>query len=188
VEVEKATARLRRAEDDTRRLEEKIAVLQHDLEVTENEVIRSKARLKGNETKAEASSAIAEARILMRRIADDKGKAATLARCQDHLARAEQLLKEENYGAAAFFAMKAQDAALKSQEPAVVSDAETAPPRRHYTVKVAVANIRKGPGTAEEIVGTAPRGADLEASAVRGEWLKVSFGAISGWVNRALVE
>jgi hypothetical protein len=114
-EVERANTRVRKLEDDNRRLEERIALLLHDLDVTETEIIRTKARLKGIETKAEASSAIAEARILMGRL-DAKAKAATLSLCEDSLAKAERQLQQENYGAALFFAMKAQDAATKATE------------------------------------------------------------------------
>ena len=114
-EVERANTRARKLEDDNRRLEERIALLLHDLEVTETEIIRTKARLKGIETKAEASSAIAEARILMGRL-DARANAATLSMCEDSLAKAEKQLQQENYGAALFFAMKAQDAATKAQE------------------------------------------------------------------------
>ena len=114
-EVERANTRVRKLEEDNRRLDERIALLLHDLDVTETEIIRTKARLKGIETKAEASSAIAEARILMGRL-DTKAKAATLSMCEDSLAKAEKQLQQENYGAALFFAMKAQDAATKAQE------------------------------------------------------------------------
>ena len=114
-EVERANARARRLEEDNRRLEERIALLLHDLDVTETEIIRTKARLKGIETKAEASSAIAEARILMGRL-DTKANAATLSMCEDSLAKAEKQLQQENFGAALFFAMKAQDAATKAHE------------------------------------------------------------------------
>lgn len=187
VEVEKLASKLRKAEDDQHRLEDKIGVLQRDLEMTETEIIRTKARLKGTETKAEASSAIAEARILMRRLSDEK-KTASLARCQELIAKAEQLLKEDNYGAAAFFAFKAQDTAIKAQETPSTEGPEVSPPQKRYVVKAAVANIRKGPGTAEPIVATAPQGASLEALALRGEWLKVGFGKVTGWVHRSLVQ
>lgn len=114
-ETERLSARLKKAEEDRRRQDERIALLLHDLEVTETEVIRTKARLKGLETKAEAASAIAEARILMRRL-DARLSAASLSRCEDALAKAEQQLQQENYGAAVFFAAKAQDAATKARE------------------------------------------------------------------------
>lgn len=127
-EVERLTARLKRAEEEKRQKDERIALLVHDLELTETEVIRTKARLKGLETKAEAASAIAEARILMRRL-DRRTSAAALARCEDALAKAEQQLQQENYGAALFFATKAQDAANKAREAPGVRRPPAAVPR-----------------------------------------------------------
>jgi hypothetical protein len=107
-----ASVRLRRSEDERRRLEDRVALLQRDLELTEMEVIRTKARLQGIETKAEASSAIAEARILISRLgARDR---ATASRCQELLEKAEQQIQESNFGAAVFFARKAQDIATKA--------------------------------------------------------------------------
>ncbi len=107
-------SRLRRSEEERRRAEERVALLQRELELTETEVIRTKARLQGTESKADASSAIAEARILMGRLeAKDR---ATLARCQELLAKAERQLDENNFGAAVFFARKAQDIVARSRE------------------------------------------------------------------------
>ncbi len=194
-DLDKLQARLRKAEEDQHRLEDKVGVLQRDLELTETEVIRTKARLKGNETKAEASSAIAEARILIRRIADTKGRAASVVRCQELLAKAEQLLREENFGAAAFFALKAQDTAMKaSEDPAAPASgtasnlADAPAPRKRYSVRAAVANVRRGPGTNEPVVAAAPKGSSLDASLMRGDWIKVSFGGVIGWVHRSLLE
>jgi hypothetical protein len=109
-------ARLKKAEEDQRRLEDRIELLQRDLDVTETELIRSKARLKGNETKAEASAAVAEAQILAGRLAQDKTRVGTLARCRESLAKAEEQLGAGNYGAAIFFALKAQDTATRSTQ------------------------------------------------------------------------
>jgi hypothetical protein len=109
-------ARLKKAEEDQHRLEDRIELLQRDLDVTETELIRSKARLKGNETKAEASAAVAEAQILAGRLAQDKSRAGTLARCRESLAKAEEQLGVGNYGAAIFFALKAQDTATRSTQ------------------------------------------------------------------------
>lgn len=110
-----AATRARRAEEERRRLEERVALLRRELELTEMEVVRTKARLQGIETKAEASSAIAEARILMGRL--DTRDRATLNRCQELLDKAEQQIGENNFGAAVFFARKAQDIATKAREP-----------------------------------------------------------------------
>ena len=106
--------RLRRSEEERHRLEERVALLQRELDLTETEVIRTKARLQGIETKAEASSAIAEARILMGRL--DARDRATLSRCQELLSAAEQQINENNFGAAVFFARKVQEIVTKSRE------------------------------------------------------------------------
>jgi hypothetical protein len=108
-EADRLRARLRRAGEEQKKLEERLAFLQRDLEATETELVRTKAKLKGIETKAEASSAIAEARILVLRSKDEKRRSANLARAEEKLERAERQLREENYGAAVFFALQAQE-------------------------------------------------------------------------------
>ena len=108
---ERDRAELKQALEENKRLEERVALQQQALELTETELIRSKARLKGIETKAEASSAIAEARILMRRLG---ASSAVAALCQESLVKAEQQLAADNYGAATFFALKAQDIANRA--------------------------------------------------------------------------
>jgi hypothetical protein len=186
-EAERLAGRLRRAEDDARRLEERVTVLQRDLEMTETEVIRTKARLKGTETKAEASSALAEARILMRRLADERARPASLARGQELIARAEELLRQENFSAAAFFALKAQELATRPHETRTAPSERPAPKPR-YVVRASLANIRRGPGPDEPVVGKAPREAVVEALAVRGDWVKVTHAGVTGWIHRSLLE
>jgi hypothetical protein len=193
-ESERLNIRLRRSEEDLRRLEEQLALQRRELEVTETELIRTKARLKGIETKAEASSAIAEARILMRRL-DARRNAAALGLCQDSIAKAEQQLLEDNFGAALFFALKAQTTALKGQEPGAeparpreAAAGDPPAPKPGYVVKASAVNIRSAPAAGASVVGRAPRGSKLEATALRGDWVKVSFGSLSGWVALALLE
>ena len=116
-ETERLRARLRRAGDEQKKLEERVGVLQRDLEATETELVRTKARLKGIETKAEASSAIAEARILVLRKKDEKKRTAALARAEEKLERAERHLREENWGAAVFCALQAQELLENDRPP-----------------------------------------------------------------------
>jgi len=191
-ELERLSLRSRRAEEEQHRLEERLALLARDLELTETELIRTKARLKGNETKAEASSAIAEARILTRRIADEKGRSSTLARCQRWIARAEGLLEDENYGAAVFFAMKAQDLA-KHPEPTANAkgtgaDLELPSPQARYAVKGDNVRVRAGPSTSADTIGTLSKGTVVQASVTRGDWVRITVGEITGWVARHLLE
>jgi hypothetical protein len=188
-EADRLQARLKKSDDEHRRLEDEVALLSRDLELTENEIIRLKAKLRGLDSKAEASSAIAEARILMNRYQAQRGKTANLERCQELVERAEQQILEENFGAAAFFAQKAEDLLQDRRRPAPVPEASDRPaPKKSYTVRVPTLNIRATPGTDSEIVGRATRGDVLEAGFVRGDWLSVTAGDVSGWVYRTLVD
>ena len=193
-ELDRLNARLKKSDEEQKRLEERVALLQRDLELTETEIIRTKARLKGIETRAEASSAIAEARILAGRL-DPKARAATVALCNENIAKAEQQLSASppNYGAAVFFAMKSQDIAKKAQEATdptrhTTAEDERPSPQPTFRVKAKSANIRKGPDVTEEVLGEAPEGSVLEASAVKGDWVKVTYNGTTGWVSRALLE
>jgi cell division protein FtsB len=194
-EVDRLTARIKTLEDDQHRLEERIAVLTRDLEVTETELIRTKARLKGNETKAEASAAIAEARILAGRLAEDKTQASVLARSEESLAKAEEQLSEGNFGAALFFASKAQDLVARvksgagSDQPTDPSASPTpAIPSLSSFVVRAAARIRKGPDLSEAVVGRLPAGTQVMGEAVSGQWVKVTYQGLSGWVHSSLLQ
>jgi outer membrane murein-binding lipoprotein Lpp len=191
-EVDRLSARVKKLEEDQHRLEEKIAVLARDLEVTETELIRTKARLKGNETKAEASAAIAEARILAGRLADDKTRTSVLARSEESLAKAEEQLSGGNFGAALFFASKAQDLVVRVKDGAGAPDTPPAagaglPSLSTYLART-VARIRKGPDLSETIVGRLPPGAQVVSEAVSGEWVRVTYRGVSGWVHSSLLE
>jgi outer membrane murein-binding lipoprotein Lpp/uncharacterized protein YgiM (DUF1202 family) len=179
-------ARLRRSEAEEHRLEERVALLQRNLEMTETELIRTKARLKGSETKADASSAIAEARVLMRRALDARGRSASLNLCQEKLDRAEKLLALDNYGAALFFASQAQDLlGALHREP---EEPEQAAPRQTYVVAASSANLRAEPSASSKIVARLVRGTSVEAQAMRGEWMRVNAQGAVGWVLAKLLK
>jgi uncharacterized protein YgiM (DUF1202 family) len=193
--VDRLSARIKKMEEDQHRLEERVAVLTRDLEVTETELIRTKARLKGNETKAEASAAIAEARILAGRLAEDKTQASVLARSEESLAKAEEQLSEGNFGAALFFASKAQDLVARvkqgggADQPPDPAAAPTPPipSLSSYAVRT-VARLRKGPNLSEDVIGRLPAGTQVMGEAVSGEWVKVTYQGVSGWVHSSLLQ
>jgi len=181
-------SRLERSEEEQRRLEDRIHLLLKELELTETEVIRTKAKLKG-QSKAEASSAVAEVRILVRRLSDEKLRSPNLARCNELLERAEALIGEDNFDGAAFLAMTAQDLIEQTRRLAADPAAlDRQAPKRQYVVAGDSVNIRKMPSTTAAVVGRAPRGATLQASVVRGDWVKVTHGAVTGWVYRPLLQ
>ena len=189
-ETDRLNARLKKAEDDQHRLEDKVAALTRDLEVTETELIRTKARLKGNETKAEASAAIAEARILAGRLSDDKSRASVLARSEESLAKAEEQISQGNYGAALFFATKAQDLVARASdtEEAHPSAGDHAPPAPPSYVVRTVARLRGGPSLSDPVVGHVPAGVRLEAEGASGAWVKVTYRGLAGWIHSSLLQ
>lgn len=189
-EVRRLEVRARRSEEEQRRLEEQIALRQRELEVTETELIRTKARLKGLETRAEASSAIAEAKILVQRL-ESRGRSSPVrAAAEESLKKAEDQLTVENYGAALFFALKAQDMVTKAGEPKAVADtdAERPAPQPVYVVSVDSANIRQSPTLQSAVLAEVKRGTRLQALAVRGAWAKVSHESVTGWVSLKVVD
>ncbi len=194
-EVEKATsaadklqARLKKADGEQRRLEDEIALLNRDLELTESEIIRLKAKLRGLDSKAEASSAVAEARILMKRYQEQRGRTASLARSQGLVERAEQQIVEENYGAASFFAQKAQELLQDRRRAAPIESAGREAPKKSYTVLATSLNIRSDPSPNARVVGKARKGDSFEALAILGDWLRVKIEGGAGWVYRPLLE
>ena len=194
-EVDRLTARIKKMEEDQHRLEERVAVLTRDLEVTETELIRTKARLKGNETKAEASAAIAEARILAGRLAEDKTQASVLARSEESLAKAEEQLSAGNFGAALFFASKAQDLVARVKQGGgaeaghdpTVAPSLPIPSLSSYVVRT-VARVRKGPTLSDAVLGHLPEGTQVMGEAVSGAWVKVTYQGLSGWVHSSLLQ
>lgn len=213
-ETERVNARLKKAEEDVRRLEDRVALLTRDLELTETELIRSKARLKGNETKAEASAAIAEARILASRLANATGRTSAVVRAEESLAKGDEQLVAGNFGAALFFATKAQDTIKKAQEtdagstpgaeletapgpaptpaptppPAAAPGASSALPGASSYVATRDLNIRQGPANAEPVVKTVRAGATLAATGtVRLGWIQVNHEGVTGWVYQSLL-
>ncbi len=188
-EADKLQGKLKKADEERRRLEDTLVLLTRDLELTESEVIRLKAKLRGLDSKAEASSAIAEARILMKRYQEQRGRTANLARCQELIERAELQIVDQNYGAASFFAQKAQELLQDRRRTTPTENTEQeAPKKRGYTVVATSLHIRSEPSPTARVVGKAKKGDSFEALAMRGDWLRVKIEGGDGWVYRPLLE
>jgi hypothetical protein len=108
-QIQQLNRRAERANAERQSLEARIEMLVRDLDFTETEIIRTKARLKGLASRAEASSAMAEATILVRRVSAEHRLGDTVPRCRELIQQAEEQFRHENYGAATFFALKAQE-------------------------------------------------------------------------------
>jgi len=54
-------------------------------------------------------------------------------------------------------------------------------------IKGSVVNIRSGPGTNYEIVGTVYEGTEVTISQQQGDWYKITLGNTTGWVSSSLI-
>lgn len=184
-----AKERARRAENQQQRLDAAII-----------EVVRTKARLRSLESKAEAASTIAEAEIAVNALKKRAASAdeATLA----EIATADQLLKmstEEfqtrNYGGALYLAnqAKAQVHAVQMQisggaEMSTLKGEEPfAQPLPLKLIKNS--NLRRGPGLDEIILATLSKGTQVVGYAFKENWVKVKTKeGLTGWLFQSLVE
>ncbi len=54
-------------------------------------------------------------------------------------------------------------------------------------VKVNEANVRRGPSTKDEKIGTVAKDVILKKVEKKGDWIKVSHPQLTGWIHRKLV-
>ena len=198
--VENASMReqVRIAQQATAVTEERLEALRREMDRALDDVLASKASLRGVNNRALAISRIAEVRVQMQS-ADGRGEpevATRLRGAEALLARADRALQEGNYGGAAYLADRAGEMIRQARTMAEVAGArqtgETAgliPIVPARTVEVAVtANLRSGPDTARSRVGTATPGTRLQAVGRLGEWLQVEIQVgRTAWIHRTTV-
>lgn len=179
----------RRAENQQQRLDAAII-----------EVVRTKARLRSLESKAEAASTIAEAEIAVNALKKRAASADEAARAE--IATADQLLKmstEEfqarNFGGALYLAnqAKGQVHAVQMQNSggAEMSTLEGEEPfAQPLPLKlIKNSNLRRGPGLNEKILATLSMGTQVVGYAFKEGWVKVKTkGGLTGWLFQSLVE
>jgi hypothetical protein len=176
--------KLEEAQAVQRRLEEEIATLRRERDILDKEILRTKTRLKGSATVEQVSSAIAEARVLTSRVPLER--TSLRASCLEHIAKAEAQLRAENYPAALFFALEAQEEA--SQGPAPGPPKSLGDAKKSYTVTAVEAHVRKDPGMNAVVLGSLHAGDVVEGLAEQGEWVKVRSAETTGWVHRSLLD
>jgi len=178
-------------------LEERYAALEIELASAVEEVLRSKASLRGVHNRALAISRIAEVRVQVESVpeAADPEVAARLERANEFLKRADTALGDGNFGGASYLAERAGELVRQARMVAEVRSAswnaseEVIPivPPRNLTTRVN-ANLREGPGTDQSRVGQVAQGAELVAVARWGEWYQVETDSGErAWIHVSLV-
>lgn len=188
---------VRIAQQESAAAEERFVALQREMDRALDDVLASKASLRGVNNRALAISRIAEVRVQMQSAVghDQPEAAARLRGGEALLARADRALTEGNYGGAAYLADRAGELIRQARTVAEVAarqPAETAgliPIVPARTVEVAVnANLRRGPGVDRPRVGTAKPGERLLAVGRLGEWFEIAReGGGTAWIHRTTI-
>jgi hypothetical protein len=161
------------------------------------EVVRTKAKLRSVESKAEAVSTLAEGEIALKTL---KTNLPGVERDSDFL-HAEELLrasglelKKENYGGALYLAIQAKSIINEGQErstgrkktPMMAGEVLFATPVPLRLVSSS--KIREGPGLDSKVLFTLQEGSELVGYSYRGLWVRVSSeDSRVGWVYYSLI-
>jgi hypothetical protein len=195
--IDNLLKRLAELEAELASLEERHLALEAEHAATLEEVLRSKASVRGIQSRAFATSRIAEVRVQLQSVAasQDPEIADRLRRAGELLDRADVALSESNYGGAAYLAELAGELTRQAN---LVSEFRSSPtnqlqelipivPPRSLEAAV-TANLRQGPGTDSPRIGLLSKGQKVTAVARLGSWFKVvTPSGEEAWLHRSVV-
>ena len=163
------------------------------------EVVRTKSKLRGIESKAEAASTMAEVEIALKQV-----KAAAAKAKQDPgpgIRKAEQLLamsatefENSNYGGTIYLAAQAKSLIGTRREQIGAVNLSLQPDELPFTSPIALksrqrSNVRDGPGLDFGVLLTLPRETPVLGLAYRGQWVRVTVeDGRDGWIHYTLVD
>jgi len=176
----------RRAESDrVSRLEREVEHLRADLSQAEQELVAMESGLRGSRVRADAISALAEARIQVERATRRvPWRASLLKEAGEKLDEAERLVAAENFGSAIFFASRAERIARNTLEEARTAESE---PGARIIAGDRV-NLRDGPSNQHQVLAVLLFGTPVFPEREEGDWvlLRTTDGSV-GWVHRSLI-
>jgi hypothetical protein len=176
----------RRAESErVSRLEREVERLRVDLAEAEQELVAAESGLSGSRSRADAISALAEARIQVERARQRAPwRAPLLDEAAEKLDQAERLIEARNFGSAIFFASRAARIARNILEEARTADSD--PDVR--IISGSRVNLRDGPSTQSEVLTVLLSGTPVFPEREEGDWvlLRTVDGSV-GWVHRSLI-
>jgi hypothetical protein len=167
------------------RLELEVERLRADLSKAEQELVAAESGLSGFRSRADAISALAEARIQVERAAERAPwRAPLLKEAEEKLEQAERLAEARNFGSAIFFASRAERIARDTLEEA--ERAESAPGARIISGRRV--NLRDGPSIQHAVLAVLLFGTPVFPERENDEWvlLRTADGSV-GWVHRSLI-
>jgi hypothetical protein len=177
--AEPAAEVYRRADADrVRELEEENERLRADVRAAEETLVAVESGMRGEQTRTEAVSRLAEARIQVDRAAQRAPwRADAVAEARRKLADADRQLGEDHVGSAIFFVSRASRIAKTLLDEA---DLAARTPGTRY-VKSARTNLRKEPALDSEVVAVLPANLPVFPESAQGDWVLVR--TVSGQVG-----
>jgi hypothetical protein len=176
----------RRAESErVSRLEGEVERLRADLAEAEQELGAAESGLSGSRSRADAISALAEARIQVERATKRAPwRAPLLKEAEEKLGEAERLVEARNFGSAVFFASRAARIARTTLEEARTAESE---PGARIIAGDRV-NLRDGPSNQHAVLAVLLFGTPVFPEREEGDWvlLRTTDGSV-GWVHRSLI-
>jgi ribosomal protein L29 len=178
-------------------LEEQYAALEIELTSAVEEVLRSMARVRTVQSRAQAVSRIAEVRVQLESVprAQDQEVAARLRRAREFLGRADAVLSEGNFGGASFLAERANDLVRQARMVSEIRSSAALPsgdviaivPPRSLEV-LENSNLREGPGIDTRRIGSVRKGEHVIAVARTEDWFQVENpSGGKAWISGDLV-
>lgn len=166
-------------------LERDVARLSSDLAKAETAMVAIESGLRGAQTRADAVSALAEARISVERArTSTPWRGAEIAEVTNKLEEAERQFQAGNPGSAVFFASRAQRVADSLRD-----EANRVANQGGRIVTAPRANLRAGPSTTDPVLAVLSEATPVLPQRSEGEWVLVRTpDGVAGWVHASLLE
>ncbi len=162
------------------------------------EVVRTKAKLRSLESKAEAASSLAEAEIAlntMKSAEPDEPKDPGITQAEQLLKMSALEFKDQNYSGALYLTSQAKGLIQMAKERSAIREkirVEESPasfvlPVSLYVLKQS--NVREGPGLDFKVIYTLEKNSKVVGHSYRDQWVRVTTeDGRDGWIFHALVD
>lgn len=163
------------------------------------EVVRTKSKLRGVESKAEAASTMAEVEIALKQVKAAAAKAAQdpgpgIREAQRLMQMSAAEFENNNYGGTIYLATQAKSLIGTRRDQMGSQGPSPQPDEVPFAFPIALeslgnSNIRDGPGTKFGILLTVPKREPLLAFAYKDQWVRVRVqDGREGWIHYTLVD